>query len=63
MDNLVFIVVGSRNLNKVFVPRVIPMAEEAITTSRRSHARTIRPRQWHVTKGSHIVEKEFQGGD
>ena len=50
---------GYRNLNKVFASCVIPMAEGAIIVSRRSHARTIRPHQWHVTRGGHTVEKEF----
>ena len=53
---------GYKNLNKVHVPHVVSMAEEPIIVSRRPHTRTIRPRQWHVTKGGHTVEKEFQGG-
>ena len=55
-------IVGYKNLNKVFVPRVIPMTEEAITMPRRSHARTVRSRQWHVTRGGHTIEKKFRGG-
>ena len=43
--SLLIISVGCRNLNKVFVPRVIPMAEGVIIVPRRSHARTERPRQ------------------
>ena len=39
-----------KNLNKVFAPRVIPMAEKTIIAPRRSHAQTIRPRQWHITE-------------
>ena len=53
---------GYKNLNKVFVPCVIPMAEEAIIAPKKSHARIVRPHQWHVTRGGHTVEKEFQGG-
>jgi len=52
--------VGYRNLNKVIVPRVIPMAEGAIIAPRRSHPQTVRSRQWHVTRGGHTVEKEFR---
>ena len=51
---------GYTNLNKVIVPRVIPMVKGAIIVPRRSHPRTIRPRQWHVARGGHIVKKEFQ---
>jgi len=43
------IVVGYKNLNKVFAPRVIPMAKGAIIALRRSHTQTVKPRQWHVT--------------
>ena len=28
----------------------------------RSHARTVKPRQWHVTSGGHTIEKELRGG-
>ena len=38
------------------------MAEEAIIVLRKSHAWTIRPRQWHVTRWGHIVKKEFREG-
>ena len=55
-------IVGYKNLNKVFVPHVIPMAEGAIIIPRRSHAQTVRPRQWHITRGGHTIENEFQGG-
>ena len=51
-----------RNLNKVFAPRAILMAEGAIIVLRRSHARIVKPRLWHITKGGHTVEKEFQRG-
>ena len=54
--------VGHKNLNKVLVSRVISMAEESIIVLRRSHARTVRPRQWHVTRGGHTVKKELRGG-
>ena len=50
---------GYKNLKNVFIPHVIPMVEEATITPRRLHAQTIRPHQWHVTRGGHIVEKEF----
>ena len=53
---------GYKNLNKVFAPRVIPMAKGAIIMLRRSYSRTVRPHQWHVTRGGHTIEKEFQGG-
>ena len=53
---------GYKNLNKVFAPRVIPMAKGAIIIPRRSHAQTVRPRQWHITRGGHTIENEFQGG-
>jgi len=49
-----------RNLNKVIVPRVIPMVEGAIIMPRRSPPRTVRPYQWHVTRGGHTVEKELR---
>ena len=53
---------GVQEFKKVFAPRVIPMAEEATIAPKRSHARIIRPRQWHITRGGHIVEKEFREG-
>ena len=55
-------IVGYKNLNKVFAPRVIPIADEAIIVLRRSHAQTLRPRQWHVTRGGHTVKKELREG-
>ena len=57
-----FLYIGYRNLNKVFVPRVIPMAEETIITSRWSFTRTVRPHQWHVTKRGHTIERVSRGG-
>ena len=53
--------VGYKNLNKVFAPRVIPMDKQAIIMLR-SHARTVKPRQSHVTNGGHSIEKELRGG-
>ena len=53
-------IVGYRNLNKVIALRVILMAEGAIIMPRRSHLRTIRPCQWHITRGGHIIEKELR---
>ena len=53
---------GYKNLNKVLVPCVIPMTEKFIIALRRSHARTVRLRQWYVTRGGHTIEKEFRGG-
>ena len=44
------------------MPRVIPIAEKTIIVPKRSYARTIRPHQWHITKGGHTVEKEFREG-
>ena len=54
--------VGHKNLNKVPIPRVISMANESIIVPRRPHARAVRPRQWHITRGGYTVEKEFRGG-
>ena len=48
---------GYRNLNKVIAPRVILMAEGGIIMLSRSHPWTARPRQWHVTRGDHTLEK------
>ena len=53
---------GHKNLNKVFVPSVIPMAEKFIIALRRLHTQIVGPHQWHVTRGGHIVEKEIRGG-
>ena len=52
---------GYENLNKVFVPRVLPIVKEAIIALRKSHAWTVRPCQWHVTRGDHTVEKKLWG--
>ena len=38
------------------------IAEEANIVPRRAHIWTIRPRQWHVTRGGHTIGKEFWGG-
>ena len=54
--------VGHKNLNKVLVSRVISMAEESIAKSRRPHARTLRPRQWHIARGGPTIEKKFWRG-
>ena len=54
------VVVGHKNLNKVPVPHVISMAEEPIIVPRRPHAQTVWPRQWHVIRGGHTIEKELQ---
>ena len=51
---------GYKNLNKVPVPHVISIVEESIIVPRRPHALTVRPHQWHITRGGHTVEKEFQ---
>ena len=53
---------GYKNLNKASAPRVISMAEESITKPRRPHARTVRPHQWHIARGSPTVEKKFRRG-
>ena len=55
--------VEHKNLNKIPVPRVVSMAEESIIVSKRPHAWTIRPRQWHIAKEGLIVKKKFQRGD
>jgi len=52
---------GHKNLNKVLVPRVVSMAKESFIVPRMPHARTVRPRQWHIIKGGHTVEKELRG--
>ena len=53
-------IVGHKNLNKVPMPCVVSMAEESIIVPRRSHARTVRPRPWHVTRESHTIKKKFR---
>ena len=52
---------GYKNFNKVSIPHVIPMAEEAIIALRRSHAWIAGPRYWHVTRGGHTVVKRASG--
>ena len=52
---------GHKNLNKVLMSHVISMTEESIIVPRRSHTWIVRSRQWHVTRGGHIVQKEFRG--
>ena len=44
------------------MPRVIFIAEEPIVKSRRPHARTVRPRQWHIARGGPTAEKKFRRG-
>ena len=56
----VMLYVGYKNLNKAPVPRVIFMAKESIVMSRRSHARTVRPHQWHIARGGPTVKKNIQ---
>ena len=46
----VFAIVGYKTLNNAPAPCVISMAEESITKPRRSHARIVRPHQWHITR-------------
>ena len=53
---------GYKNLNKAHASRVISMVEESITKSRRPHARTLRPRQWHIARGGPTVEEKFRRG-
>ena len=53
-------IVGRKNSDKVHVPRVVSMAEKPIIMPRRSHARTVRPRQWHVVRGGPAVEKKLK---
>ena len=35
------------------------MAEEPIIVPRRPHTQTVRPCQWHITRGGPAVEKSF----
>ena len=60
---LKFKTVRHKNLNKEPVPHVVSIADESIIVSSKPHARTVRPYQWHVTRGGHTVEKEFREGD
>ena len=48
--------VGYRNLNKVIVPRVIPMAKEGITVPRSPCTRTVRP-EWGHTREEELQRK------
>ena len=52
--------VGYRNLNKVNVPHIIPMAKGSIIVLRRLHPQIVRPRQLHVTIEGHTIEKKFR---
>ena len=38
------------------------MAEESIAKLRRPHARTIRPHQWHITRGGPTIKKKLRRG-
>jgi len=51
-----------KNLNKTHVPRVILMVEESIAKPRRPHTQTVRPHQWHITRGNPTTEKKFWKG-
>ena len=53
---------GYKNLNKAPAPHVISIAEESIAKSRRPHACTVRPRQWHIARGGPITEKKLRRG-
>ena len=53
---------GHKNLNKVLVPHVISMAEESIAKPKRLHARTVKPRQWHIARRGPTTEKKFRRG-
>ena len=55
--------VGHKNSNKAPVPHVVSIAEEPIIVPRRPHARTIRPRQWHIARGGPTIEKKLWRGD
>ena len=55
-------IVGRNNLNKVPVSRVVSIVEKSIIMSRRPHAWTVRPCQWHITRGGPAVEKNFWRG-
>ena len=59
---LYIIIVGHKNLGKVPMPHVVSMAEEPIIVPRRPHTRTVRPCQWHITRGGPVVEKSFGEG-
>ena len=53
-------IVGRNNLNKVPVSRVVSIVEKSIIMSRRPHAWTVRPCQWHIARGGPTIEKKFR---
>ena len=53
---------GVQKFDKVVLPLVILEAKEVNAIPMRSHPWTGRPRQWHVTRGGHTVEKELRRG-
>ena len=53
---------GHKNSDKVPIQRVVSMADEPIIMPRKPHAQTVRPCQWHITRGGPAVEKEFRRG-
>ena len=55
----IYIYMGYKNLNKAPTPRVISIAEESIPKSRRPHACTVRPRQWHIARGGPTAAKKL----
>ena len=55
--------VGHKNSNKAPVTRVVSITEEPIIVPRRPHTRTVRPRQWHISKGGPTIEKKLWRGD
>ena len=59
---IIIIIVGHKNLGKVPTSYVVSMAEEPIIVPWRPHARTVRPRQWHIARGDLDVEKSFIEG-
>ena len=62
LAQLVFLGVVHKNFGKVPVPHVVPMVEESITASRRPHAWTVRPHQWHIARGGPTIEKKLRRG-
>ena len=38
------------------------MVEESIAKPRRPHTQTVRPHQWHITRGDPTTEKKFWKG-
>ena len=55
----IYIYMGYKNLNKAPAPHVISIAEESIAKSRRPHACTVRPRQWHIARGGPTAAKKL----